>query len=973
MTKVGGETGQAGASRPYRNAVYVHEVLVEGEQARRMGLDALAGTVAGRFRTPLRGRAPEIETVARAFTSVEAGQTELTALVGDPGIGKTRLVQHALRMAEERGWSTLVVAPGPDSATAPLGALLEAAQSTTARLVTDKEVSGLLHGPAPQYWLTRLLADRLESLAAEDRLLVIVDDLQWLDAGSLGVITALLRDLQGIPVYWMFASRTGNYGPSHARFMAVVASVGTVIDILPIDAQAVSAVARDRLGAAPGPSLAHAMERAGGYPLILLELLQGMEEEGLLRVNRGVIDLERDVVPARFGTSARERLSRVSKDALQVAQVGSLYGREFPVAGVFGVLGRTAAEGAPAVQELIDLGFIIDTGTSLCFRHDTVHSAAQDSLPPSLRRVMAREVLSRRLQAGERPAALARTIASVADSEDEDSIELLVVAAIQLAETDAQGASELAVLASRLAGGQPWHTERVAALVPILLTGAPVHEAMEISRALMPALSAESRARVGLAVARRLTEYDFDAAIAEATEALSIPGVSDATRVQLLAVRALNHANIADSTGLRTQLDLARAAADDERDGIALATLDASESVLFFYQGQFEAAERLQRRAEQRIADSGASPNLWLPEGLWLAFMRNTLGDGEGSLRLVEAGLAEARSGRHVTAEAYWLMVRVRALYDLGRLEDARVLAEAVLDLAAQLGLGDFANATAGIVLHRVGMHTGDIHLREQTRPLVDELAGGTTLTRTGRWSLALESLDGGRPEDAHAFSNLAWSSIEEPIPSMTTPSDFGDHITLAIICRAVDDEPSLARIADVTAMRAARHPANHLVQAVSAATRGIRDGSSADLYEAVEHLRQVERPLVLARVLESVGQLDVGQEGPLREALAIYDDLGAARDADRVRHTLRQRGVRTRLVASDQNDTRSGLTPREFQVAERIAAGRTTQQIADDLLLSPHTVVAHIRHIFTKWRVNTRREVKEQMLAARPRPEQSS
>jgi DNA-binding CsgD family transcriptional regulator len=51
------------------------------------------------------------------------------------------------------------------------------------------------------------------------------------------------------------------------------------------------------------------------------------------------------------------------------------------------------------------------------------------------------------------------------------------------------------------------------------------------------------------------------------------------------------------------------------------------------------------------------------------------------------------------------------------------------------------------------------------------------------------------------------------------------------------------------------------------------------------------------------------------------------------------------------------GLSKREYQVAERMASGMTTQQIADDLLVSPHTVVTHIRHIFTKWGVNTRRE----------------
>jgi DNA-binding CsgD family transcriptional regulator len=53
---------------------------------------------------------------------------------------------------------------------------------------------------------------------------------------------------------------------------------------------------------------------------------------------------------------------------------------------------------------------------------------------------------------------------------------------------------------------------------------------------------------------------------------------------------------------------------------------------------------------------------------------------------------------------------------------------------------------------------------------------------------------------------------------------------------------------------------------------------------------------------------------------------------------------------------TPSGLTTRELQVVERLADGRTTNQIADDLFLSPHTVITHIRHASTKWNVSSRR-----------------
>lgn len=51
-------------------------------------------------------------------------------------------------------------------------------------------------------------------------------------------------------------------------------------------------------------------------------------------------------------------------------------------------------------------------------------------------------------------------------------------------------------------------------------------------------------------------------------------------------------------------------------------------------------------------------------------------------------------------------------------------------------------------------------------------------------------------------------------------------------------------------------------------------------------------------------------------------------------------------------------LTARETQVVERVAAGLTTQQIAADLAISTHTVVTHVRHVYTKWGVTSRREL---------------
>ncbi|WP_460738085.1 ATP-binding protein [Microbacterium neimengense] len=936
-------------------------MLADGRHARRLGLDALSGTGAGRYHTPIRGRGAETTQIGNGFASAAAGDQAVTLLSGDPGIGKTRLLQYALDVATDHGWGTMVVAPDVDSPLSPLGAMISAATRTSPPLVANDDIGPLMQSPAPKYWLTRMIADGLESMAGRSGALVIVDDLQWLDAGSLGALAALMHDLQGVPIYWLLATRTGVYSAAHQRFLADVGELTSTMALAPLNESAADEMVRDALGSKPGPSVERAITRAAGYPLLILELIRGLQEEGLLQAAGGVVDLSEDTLPARFGTSTRDRLRHLSRNALRIAQIGSLYGRTFPLGGVLDILGQSAAAAAPAVQELLDLGFIVDTSTSFAFRHDTVQAAASESLSPSLRRAMTREVIHSRLRAGEGVATLASSIVSVAETGDDESIELLFLAAHQLSSIDVHGAAGLIISGARLISTNVDHAHRAATMLPIVVAGGRVEEAMEISRTLRPLLPPDARAQVSLALARQLTESDFDGAIRETDAGLAIPGASDASRVALLSVRALNFANKADEVRLRTTLAQARDIADETRDGLALATLDATESVLVFYQHDFDEAERLQRKALERVSHLGVAPGLWLPEGLWLAFMRNSTGHCEEALRLTDDGLAEAVGAKNVIAEAYWMMVRSRVLYSLGRLEDARAQAETVLELGEQLGLGDFMNATAGVVLHRVSLRTGDLSLRDRARPLVQSLADGVGLTRTGRWSLAMEAQERMRPAEAYEYSRLAVETLRDATPSMTTPADFADDFVLAYICQVAGDFEAVELVARVAQERADRNPENALVAAVARAARGIRDRSADDLLAAAEQLRPGCRPLVTATLFEAVGiyATDTTQAtSAMTEAVALYSRCGATRDVTRVLQQLRSNGVRQRPAAQPAERDYGGLSLRERQVASFISSGLTTQQIADELLVSPHTVVTYIRHIYAKWGLNSRREV---------------
>lgn len=920
--------------------------------------DALAGSAADLYLVPVRGRKSEVHAIERGFDLAFTGHNAVTIFSGDPGMGKTRLLQHALQLAHGRAWSTLVVAPDFDSQLSPLGALISAVIEAAPPLLSADELHAAIQGTSPQYWITRVLGDTLESASSRAGVLVVVDDLQWLDSGSLSVLTALLRTLEGLPVYWVFATRSGAYGPEHRRFLVNLREFASIIDLSSLDVDAVDAMARDVLGAAPGPKVEAAIRKTGGSPLLILELLRGMEEEGLLQPSRGMVDLEKEAVPARYGASVRERIAALHTDARRIAQIGSLFGREFPLSGVLDVIGQSAAQAVPAVQQLIDLGFVVDTGSGFAFRHDTIQAAAYDSLSPTVRRAVAREVLQHRLRAGESVSSLASPISAAAEAGDDASIDLLFTAAAELAPIDARGAAELTVRGAQLAQGRTHHSTRVVELLPLVLAGGLQEEAHRIRESLTPRLSADERARVGLAFARQLTESDFGKAIAETETALALGGISQKTVVELLAVRALNYANKADAVGLRESLARARENADDERDLLAVATVDATESVLLFNENRFDDAQRLQESALEKLERAGRSAALWVPEGLWMAFMLNSRGDCEDALRLVDDGLRDARTAKYVVAEAFWMMVRSRVLYDLGRLDQAREQAETVLDLAELLHLGDFANATAGVVLHRIALDTGDVELRQSVRSLVEHLADGMSLTRTGKWSLALEAFDLGDIEMAYGYTALARECVNVPIPSMTSPADFSDDVYLAYLSKKMGDDAAVEKVARQAAIRASQNPDNAYVAAVSLSVQAVRDGSFSTVMEAVDLMADVERPLIRARLLELAGSLaptDDEAASCFVQGMRLFEELGAAREVSRVLRTLRNRGVRTR--AKSVSDGPMGLSSREYQVAERIAAGLTTQKIAEDLMVSPHTVVTHIRHIFSKWGVNTRRE----------------
>ena len=130
---------------------------------------------------------------------------------------------------------------------------------------------------------------------------------------------------------------------------------------------------------------------AGGNPFLLVELLEGLRQEELVRVDSGRATLTDYRLPDRVRASMRERLDRMSDSARQVATVAGSLGRTFSVSELSEMLGLPPASLLTSVEELIEAGIVRERGDQLGFQHDLIREAVRGACAPSARRALDRQ------------------------------------------------------------------------------------------------------------------------------------------------------------------------------------------------------------------------------------------------------------------------------------------------------------------------------------------------------------------------------------------------------------------------------------------------------------------------------------------------------------------------------------------------------------------------------------------------------
>lgn len=892
---------------------------------------------------------------------------EVMVIEGVPGLGKTRLLEEVCALARTAGMRAFMGGGDPDGQLVPMGPLLDALLATDAPVLDRAALRAGATAPDPRFWLLREVQDRLKSAASERPVVIAVDDVQWCDEATLVALRALPDLLSGHAVMWVLASRVD--APDHVvRTLGRLKETGAgAVALTPLDSGAVADVVADLLSATPGPDVLEAAQGAEGRPLLLVELLRGLREEGSIVLEGGSARLVDGRVPLRFRESVEQRLQQVSALAQELVRVASALGRETPRGQLAELMDRKPSELGPAVQEALGTDLMVGDGVHLAFRHDLIREAVKASIPATVLRLLRRRAAELQLRHGVPEVEVALLVAESAEPGDRWAIDVLRRAAAELVSGEPSMAAEISRSALDLThGGTHERGLLLAETVDLLWRSGRAAEARAMGdNALEGLLEPEAEGRIRFGLAKVSSQHSFTEAVRQCRVALSLPALSPALRAQLLAMLCVALANGGEIEEAERMLRPALQAAREVRNIDAEAAILSVESVVRFYHLDMDLAVR---RIEESLEITGRLDGAVLslphrgPRPLaWRSMLLSAAGEADAALELIDSVLRRSSAEGGADLARMLFMTRCRLLLDAGRLPDARAGAEA-LSVVDEIGLGDFADATVQYTLGRVARHGGDpAGLRVAGEHARRMMAGDSVLIRhTGAWLGALTADARGDLEDVDRCTRYAAESFERPGPSLAGPEDPADlALYVRITLRAGLRERAEAA-AHAAERRAAAGPEYPLLAAAAAHARALLTGDVLLLRRAAGLMEASSHRIARASVLEDLGVTLAGEGdteavGRLDQALELYARAGADRDVDRVRHRLRELGVRR---GASEGEGRYGLTASELKVVRLIAQGATNRAVAEALFLSPHTVSSHLRRAYTKLGVNSRVEL---------------
>jgi len=533
-----------------------------GPAAPLRGSGVVKGTgvaTAGKRSQVLIGRASELAELDRGLDRLGAGQPWFVQIIGEPGIGKSRLLLELVRRARARGYLVLAGRAAEFEQDLPFAVLRDACNDylgsidrrlrLSLRSETLSELAAVfpsLGGAGPdlgddRYRTHYAIRALLEWLAARQPTVVALDDVHWADAASVEVIAHLLRRFSG-PVLGALAARQ-----RPARLAAVLDSAtrtgfGTRIELAPLTAAEAESLMEPGLDTDERAIL---YRQSGGNPFYLEQLSRAAVPAG----GRHRLAYEHPAdewrPPAAVSASIREELSGLAAKTRVTVDAAAIAGESFEPQLVAAIAERPEPVTLAAFDELLAVDFIrpTDAPRRFRFRHPIVRRVVYDQLPRAWR-LGAHARAAAALTASQAPATEAALhIERSAAAGDQDAIAMLIDAARTVAPRAPLTAGRWLRTALRLLPRDVDSAQRAGLLseaaAALASAGADEESVEELEQALALVPSAQPGARAELiaklAEARRRSGQPFEsrALLLQALESLGTPGGVAAQALQL--------------------------------------------------------------------------------------------------------------------------------------------------------------------------------------------------------------------------------------------------------------------------------------------------------------------------------------------------------------------------------------------------------------------------------------------------------
>jgi predicted ATPase/class 3 adenylate cyclase len=383
--------------------------------------------------TPLVGREQELDLLYERWDRAKDGLGQVVLLSGEPGIGKSRLVQALLQRLSDERHTYLDCRCSPyaqSSAFLPIIDVLEqglrqgtqwgetsAAAEKLSKLELALSSSGLPPAQAVPLFAALLsvpLDDRypplnlspelqkhrtIESvlmwllrIAALQPVLLVAEDLQWMDASSLDLITRLVEQAVSAPILVLITARPDFQAPWAFRLHHTHITLNRLLRHQV--AQMVTLVAGGRQ--LPAELVKQVVTTTDGVPLFVEELTKMVLESGLLEEgshHRLDAPHARLAIPSTLHDSLMARLDRLGP-AKEIAQLAATLGREFPYALLSAVSPLDDASLRGALERLVNAELLYQRGlgstSSYTFKHALIQQTAYESLLKSKRQQLHR-------------------------------------------------------------------------------------------------------------------------------------------------------------------------------------------------------------------------------------------------------------------------------------------------------------------------------------------------------------------------------------------------------------------------------------------------------------------------------------------------------------------------------------------------------------------------------------------------------